>query len=64
MRFRIEIVEGHNSSSYFWFKPVILKESGKILWDDVIELDEEFSIEETDIDCFFLTFSTNILMRI
>lgn len=56
MRFRIEIVEGHDSSSYFWFKPVILKESGKILWDDVIELDEEFSIEETDIDCFLSYF--------
>lgn len=56
MEFQIEIIEGHDPSSYFWFQPVILKESGKILWDEVIELEEEFSIEEGDIECFLSYF--------
>ncbi len=41
MEFQIEIIEGHDPSSYFWFRPVILKESGKILWDKVVELEEK-----------------------
>lgn len=56
MGFQIEIVEGHDSSSYFWFRPVILKDTGKILWDEVVELEEEISIEEGDIDCFLSYF--------
>ncbi len=56
MGFRIEIIEGHDPSSYFWFRPVIIKESGKILWNEVVELDEEFSIEEGDIKCFLSYF--------
>lgn len=56
MEFQIEIIEGHDPSSYFWFRPVILKESGKILWEDVVELEEEFSIEEEDIECFLSYF--------
>lgn len=56
MGFQIEIVEGHDTSSYFWFRPVILKESGKILWDEIVESDEEFSIEEGDIECFLSYF--------
>lgn len=56
MEFQIEIIEGHDPASYFWFRPVILKETGKILWDEVVELDEEFSIEEGDIDCFLSYF--------
>lgn len=56
MGYTIKIVEGHDPSSYFWFKPVIVKSSGKILWNDVIELDEVFSIEENDVDCFLAYF--------
>ncbi|MDE6593610.1 MAG: hypothetical protein K2K57_11190 [Oscillospiraceae bacterium] len=56
MDFKIEIVEGHDPSSYFWFRPVILKESGKILWDEVIEAEEEFSIEVEDVRCFLAYF--------
>lgn len=56
MEFQIEIIEGHDPSSYFWFRPVILKESGKILWDEVVELEEEFSIEEGDVECFLSYF--------
>lgn len=25
MAFEIEIIEGHNPTSYFWFRPVIVK---------------------------------------
>lgn len=32
MGFQIEIIEGHDTSSYFWFRPVILKEKGKFLY--------------------------------
>lgn len=56
MAFQIEIVEGHDTSSYFWFRPVILKESGTILWDEVVRFEEEFSIEEEDVDCFLSYF--------
>lgn len=56
MEFQIEIIEGHDPSSYFWFRPVILKESGKILWDEVVELEEEFSIEEGNVECFLSYF--------
>lgn len=56
MGFQIEIIEGHDPSSYFWFRPVILKETGKILWDEVVKLEEEFSIEEGDIECFLSYF--------
>ena len=35
---------------------MILKESGKILWDEVIELGEEFSIEMGDVECFLYYF--------
>ena len=38
MEFQIEIIEGHDTSSYFWFRPVILKEKGKILYDEVAAL--------------------------
>ncbi|MCM1048248.1 MAG: hypothetical protein NC433_07475 [Clostridiales bacterium] len=56
MEFQIEIIEGHDTSSYFWFRPVILKEKGKILYDEVIELEEEISIEEGDVECFLSYF--------
>lgn len=55
-KFEIEIIEGHGQSSYFWFRPVILKEEGKIDWQDVVELDDEFSIEEGNIECFLYYF--------
>lgn len=56
MEFQIEIIEGHDTSSYFWFRPVILKEKGKILYDEVVELEEEISIEEGDVECFLSYF--------
>ena len=46
MSFEIEIQEGHNGGSYFWFRPVIFKRHDKVGYDDVVELEEEFSIEE------------------
>lgn len=56
-KFSIEIIEGHDSSSYFWFNPVLVKESSKIILDDDIhEFDEEFSIEQGDIECFLVYF--------
>lgn len=56
MEYQIEIKEGHDTSSYFWFRPVILKESEKLSDDGVIELEEEFSIEEGDVECFLSYF--------
>ena len=56
MGFQIEIIEGHDPSSYFWFRPVILKETGLILWKDVTELEEEFSIEDGVVECFLSYF--------
>ncbi len=49
MSFEIEIQEGHNGGSYFWFRPVTFKNPDKIGYDDIVELEEEFSIEEEDI---------------
>lgn len=49
MNSKIEIFEGHNSASYFWFKPVILNDSINISYDNVLELEDEFSIEENDV---------------
>lgn len=56
MKFEIEIKEGHDYSSYFWFKPVTVKLGEKIRDDDVTELDEEFSIEEGNVECFLKYF--------
>lgn len=56
MSFGIEIYEGHNPSSYFWFIPVILKEKGVIFDSEVIELDDEFSIEEENVFSFLWYF--------
>lgn len=56
MKFEIEIKEGHDYSSYFWFRPVTIKLGEKITDDDVTELDEEFSIEEGDVECFLAYF--------
>jgi len=53
----IEIVEGHDPSSYFCFQPVYVKNKDKIILDDDIkELDEEFSIEEGYVECFLWYF--------
>lgn len=52
MAFCIEIIEEHDPSSYFWFRPVILHSTDQIKWGDVEELDDEFSIEEGDVSCF------------
>lgn len=54
--FEIKIIEGHDPSSYFWFRPVRVKTTRKILWEEVEELGEEFSIEEGDVDCFLSHF--------
>ena len=56
MERKIEIIEGYADSSCFNFRPVLLNEAGKILWDEVLELEEEFSIEEGDIECFLWYF--------
>lgn len=55
--FEIKIIEGHDPSSYFWFRPVCVNKKDRIILDDDIkELDEEFSIEEGDVDCFLSYF--------
>lgn len=56
MKFEIEIKEGHDYSSYFWFRPVKIKLAEKITDEDVTEFDEEFSIEEGDVECFLAYF--------
>ena len=56
MNYRIEIKEGHDYTSYFWIRPVIITE-GKDYWEDnVIELEEEISIEEDDVRDFLYYF--------
>ncbi len=56
MSFRIEIKEGHDHSSYFWFRPVIITE-GKDYWEgNVSELEEEISIEEENVKAFLYYF--------
>lgn len=53
----IEIVEGHNSSSYFWIMPVKYKynKNKEDYWNNVEELRElEISIEEDIIDTYFI----------
>lgn len=52
MGFEIRIIEGHDPSSFFWFRPVSTMRTDKISDDEVIEYEEEFSIEESDIYCF------------
>ena len=56
MNYEIEIVEGHDYSSYFWFRPVVFEEECGSIWDGTVELEEEFCIEEGDIDCFLAYF--------
>lgn len=56
MKFEIEIIEGHDSSSYFWIRPVTIKLGEKIRDDDVTELEEEISIEEDDVESFLAYF--------
>lgn len=46
MAFEIEIIEGHDPSSYFWFRPVIVHNTEKVTWKATEELKEEFSVEE------------------
>ena len=53
---KIEIIEGHDSSSYFWIRPVKIETEGLIRWEDVIEYEEEISIEEGDVECFLAYF--------
>lgn len=54
--FQIEIIEGHDPSSYFWFRPVQILRPDQITWDEVRELPDEFSIEEGDVACFLSYF--------
>ena len=56
MAFEIEIIEGHDPSSYFWFRPVIVHNTEKVTWKATEELKEEFSVEEGDVDCFLSYF--------
>ena len=54
----IKIIEGHNSSSYFWIMPVKIKDINKNT-NDMNNVDEyrelEISIEEEDIDSYLRT---------
>ena len=66
---RIEIIEGHDPSSYFWIKPVNVKdtECDTDNWDNIIEFnDMEVSIEEDNIVAYlyeiFLKFYDNKLI--
>lgn len=56
MERRIEIIEGYDDSSCFNFRPVLLNESGKILLEEVVCIEEIFSIEEGNIECFLWYF--------
>jgi len=56
MSFEIEIQEGHDDGACYWFRPVIFKKNDKVDYDDVVELEEEFSIQEDDISCFLSYF--------
>lgn len=56
MSFEIEIIEGHDPSSYFWFYPVKVKKEKRICFIDIEKLRDEISIEETDVDCFLAHF--------
>lgn len=54
--FEIEIIEGHDPSSYFWFHPAVLKKNKE---DDVFDVKlyaDEISIEEDDILHFLYYF--------
>lgn len=54
--YEIEIIEGQDPSFYFGFRPVIVEKKKRIFWDEVVEPEEEFSIEEEDIRCFSIFF--------
>ena len=56
MSFQIEIIEGHDPSSYFWIFPVILHKECDIILGDVEGLADEISIEEGYVDCFLAHF--------
>lgn len=58
MAYEIEIIEGHDPSSYFWFNPARVdgEEKDLIYDEDIFLLDEEFSIDEGNIECFLWYF--------
>ena len=56
MAYEIQIIEGHDPSSYFWFHPAILQKKEMIDLFDVTLLEDEFSIEEEDVYCFLSYF--------
>lgn len=55
---QLEILEGHVSSPYphFWFRPVKISNTAHITRENIIELDEEFSIEQNTVDVFLAYF--------
>lgn len=57
---QIEILEGHVSSPYpyfyFWFRPVKIPDAAHITCENILKLDEEFSIEQSNVDVFLLYF--------
>lgn len=66
---RIEIIEGHDPSSYFWIRPVNVKDTDcdTDYWDNITEFkDMEISIEEDNIVAYlyeiFLKFYDNKLI--
>ena len=56
MGYEIEIKEGTDSSSYFFFNPVIVSSTYQITWEDVESADDLFSIEEGYVECFLAYF--------
>lgn len=51
---QIEIFEGHNIYSYFWFRPVIVDVENKL--EPVKDIDDQFSVEEIVVECFMYPF--------
>lgn len=51
MALRLKLLKG-TLSLYFLFRPAIIKKSDKILFNDVVEFENEFSIEEGDIGLY------------
>ena len=56
MNHNIEIIEGTEQSSYFYFTPVIVSSLYKITWDGIKSTGDVFSIEEGDVESFLAYF--------
>lgn len=56
MRHEIEIIDGPEQSSYFYFVPVKVNSTYKIEWEDIEAEDDLFAIEEGYVECFLAYF--------